>query len=133
MSEKTMELEKTETNPAVESTMYRRSIVPRVDIFETEDSFVLLADMPGVSEDSVDITLERNQLMIKGYVNKTDLSDYEQRYREYAIGDFKRSFSLSDEVNKDDIEATLTNGVLRISLTKVENAKSRKIAVRTEN
>ena len=113
--------------------MYRRSFVPRVDIFETEDSFVLLADMPGVSEDSVDITLEINQLVIKGYVIKIDLSDYEQRYREYAIGDFKRSFSLSDEVNKDDIEATLTNGVLRISLTKVENAKSRKIAVRTEN
>ena len=128
-----MELDKTEKNSAVESTMYRRSFVPRVDIFETEDSFVLLADMHGVSEDSGDITLERNQLVIKGYVNKIDLSDYEQRYREYAIGDFKRSFNLSDEVNKDDIEATLTNGVLRISLTKVENAKSRKIAVRTEN
>ena len=75
MSEKTMELEKTETKLATELSNYRRTFNPRVDIFETEDSFVLLADMPGVSEDSIDIVLERNQLTIKGYVNETDLSD----------------------------------------------------------
>ncbi len=133
MSEKTMELEKTETKLATELSNYRRTFNPRVDIFETEDSFVLLADMPGVSEDSIDIVLERNQLTIKGYVNETDLSGSDQRYREYAVGDFKRSFSLSDEVNKDEIEATLTNGVLQISLTKAETAKLRKIAVRKES
>ncbi len=133
MSDKTMELEKTETLRAPETSRYRRTFIPRVDIYETEDSIVLLADMPGVSEDSIDITLERDQLNIKGYVNITDLSDYEQRYREYEVGDFKRSFTLSDEVNKDEIEATLKNGVLQISLTKAEAAKLRKISVRNEN
>jgi HSP20 family molecular chaperone IbpA len=133
MSDKTMELEKTKTLRAPETSRYRRTFIPRVDIYETEDSIVLLADMPGVSEDSIDITLERDQLNIKGYVNMTDLADYEQRYSEYAIGDYRRSFTLSDEVNKDEIEATLKNGVLKISLTKAETAKLRKISVRNEN
>ena len=133
MNEKTMELENTEAKSSAETSKYRRTYSPRVDIFETEDSVVVLADMPGVSEDTIEITVEKDQLNIKGYVNEIGLEDYEQRYREYDIGDFRRSFTLSEAVSKDEIEATLTNGVLHIVLSKTETAKLRKIAVRTEN
>lgn len=132
MSEKTMELEKKETKPVGKPEVSRRIFVPRVDIYESEDSIVLLADMPGVSEDSVEITLEKDQLSILGSVAETELSEHDRRYREYAVGDFERTFLLSDKINQDEIEATLKNGVLELTLTKAESAKVRKIAVREE-
>jgi HSP20 family molecular chaperone IbpA len=133
MSEKTMEMENTETKVSEETKKIRRSFIPRVDIFETENSVVVMADMPGVSEETVDITIEKDQLKIKGQVEDFDLPGYEQKYREYAVGNYTRSFTLSDAVNKDEIEATLKNGVLRIDLSKAESAKQRKIIVKAEN
>ena len=82
MSEKTMEMENTETKVSEETKKIRRSFIPRVDIFETENSVVVMADMPGVSEETVDITIEKDQLKIKGQVEDFDLPGYEQKYRE---------------------------------------------------
>lgn len=129
MSEMTMELEKkeVETPTGVERTRARRTFVPRVDIYEIEDQVVMLIDMPGVGEDSIDITLEKNLLTIRGYGEEVTQTGYERLYREYIVGDYERTFSLSDEVNRDDIQALLSNGVLRIVLTKAEEAKARKI------
>lgn len=135
MSEHTLEIEKQETQtPAeVETTHNVQTFVPRVDIYETGNSIVLLADMPGVNETSVDITLEKNILTINGYAERQAPENFEPAYSEYRFGNYKRTFALSDEVDRDQIKATVKNGVLRLVMPKAEGALTRKIAVKAES
>jgi HSP20 family molecular chaperone IbpA len=107
------------------------AFVPRVDIYETEDGIMLSVDMPGVSEDSVDITLEKNILTINGYVAPEEPDNYCLVYAEYRVGDYQRSFTISNEVDQGKIEATLKNGVLTLSLPKAVPT-TRKIGVSAE-
>jgi len=118
-------------NPTgTERTRNRRVFVPRVDIYETADAIVLVADMPGVDETGVDITLEKNVLNIVGEVKATEEKEYSLSYAEYDAGDYERAFTISDEVDRDRIEATVKNGVLRVVLPKAEAVKARKIAIK---
>jgi HSP20 family molecular chaperone IbpA len=135
MTEQTLEIEKQEvdTTAEVETTHNARTFVPRVDIYETEKSIVLLADMPGVNENAVDITLEKNILTINGYAERQAPENYEPAYSEYRFGNYKRTFALSDEVDREQIEATVKNGVLRLVMPKAEAARTRKIAVKAES
>ena len=128
----TLEAEKheVETVDGAERTRARRAYVPRVDIYETEDAIVLLTDMPGVDENSVDITLEKNVLTISGYVEGDDPDSYSLSYAEYESGDYERSFNLSEEIDREKIEATVKNGVLRLHLPKAGPAKTHKITVK---
>ena len=103
-----------------ERTRARAAFVPRLDIYETNDNIVLLADMPGVDETSVDITLEQNVLTINGYVEPVEPEGYRLAYAEYRVGDYQRSFTLSDQIDQDKIEATVKNGVLGLHLPKAE-------------
>jgi HSP20 family molecular chaperone IbpA len=132
MTEQTLELEKqeVETTGEVETTRNARTFVPRVDIYETENSVVLLADMPGVDESSVDITLEKNILTINGFAGPQAPDNFEPAYAEYQFGNYERTFALSDEVDREQIEATVKNGVLRLVMPKAEAAKTRKISVK---
>jgi HSP20 family protein len=134
MAEQTMEVEKqeAETPAGVERTSARRIYVPRVDIYEAGDQVILTADMPGVDENSVDITLEKNVLTIDGRVEMERPEGFELAYAEYGVGDYHRTFALSNEVDQSRIEATVRNGVLRLVLPKSEVAKTRKISVRAE-
>lgn len=117
-------------NPvATERTKPGKVFVPRVDIREKNDSMVLVADMPGVDEKSVDITLEKNILTITGSVVQPVFKDHSIVHAEYDVGDFERAFTISDEVDRDSIAATVKNGVLRVTLRKAEKAKARKIAI----
>lgn len=113
-----------------ERTRPRRIYTPKVDILETEERIEILADMPGVDEASVELTLEKNVLTIYGKVE----ADIPERHRlavsEYGIGDYQRQFVLSNEVDRERIEAVAKNGVLSIQLPKAASAKTRKIAVR---
>jgi HSP20 family molecular chaperone IbpA len=104
--------------------------IPRADIFETEGQVIIIADMPGASENSVDITLEKNTLTIRGLVEPETHPDYTLSYAEYGVGDYERSFVLSDMIDQDHIEASVKNGVLRLLLPKQEEAKARKIHVK---
>ena len=113
----------------VERTRARRCYVPRTDIYELGDDVFLAVDMPGVDDKSVDITLERNVLTINGYVDPVFPENYQMAYAEYDVGDYQRSFKLSDDVDRDRIEATVKDGVLRLRLPKADTAKARKIAV----
>lgn len=112
-----------------ESTKDRQSFSPRADVFETGDHIVVVADMPGVGEKDVDITLEKNILTIQGRVNRPDREGYQLAYGEVCDGDYERSFALSDGVDRDGIEATVSNGVLRLTLPKSKEAAARKIKV----
>ena len=128
----TLEAEKQEVESVdgAERTRARRAYVPRVDIYETDDTIVLLTDMPGVDENSIDITLEKNVLTINGYVEGDDPDNYSLSYAEYESGDYERSFNLSNEIDRENIEATVKNGVLRLLLPKAAPAKTRKITVK---
>jgi HSP20 family molecular chaperone IbpA len=124
------EAEKQEvTEGEAERTRAGVAFVPRVDIYETDDSIVVLADMPGVDEQSVDITLEKNVLTINGYVEPVQLENYSLAYAEYRVGDYQRSFSLSNQIDQDGIEATVRDGVLRLHLPKAVPT-TRKISVK---
>jgi len=123
----TPEIKEVETT--VEHTQPIRTYTPRVDIFETDDNIVILADMPGIGEDSVDITLEKNVLSIEGYVESVYPENYTPAYTEYEAANYRRSFTLSNLVDRDNIAATVKDGVLNLTLPKTIEAQPRKIAV----
>jgi HSP20 family protein len=113
-----------------ERTRDRKAYVPRADIYETEEEIVVLADMPGVDENSVDITLEKNVLTINGFVEPEDPENYSLSFAEYEVGDYQRSFTLSNYIDQENIQATVKNGVLELRLPKAGPAKAKKITVK---
>ncbi len=128
MSEK--DLHKTENATATERIRNIKTFVPRVDIYEAKDALFLIADMPGVDEKSVDVELEKNILTITGRVNIDETKDKSIVYSEYEVGDYERTFTLSGEIDREKIYATVKNGVLRLELPKTEKVKPKKIAVK---
>jgi len=133
MADEKKELQKQEAQniAGTERTRNRRVYVPKVDIYEAKDAIVLIADMPGVDEKSVDITLEKNVLTIAGTVEQESYEDHNITYSEYGTGDYERAFTISDEVDREKIEASVKQGVLRVTLPKAEPVKAKKIAIKT--
>jgi HSP20 family protein len=105
-----------------------RYIAPPVDIYETDDALMVVADLPGVDRDEVDVRVEDSVLTIKGK------SDYSQPANlvlgEFNLQGYYRQFQLSDEVDQDKISAESKNGVLNIRLPKAEKSKPKQIKVR---
>ena len=114
-----------------EGSKARPVYVPRTDIYESKEQLVLLADMPGVQQESVDITLERNVLTIVGRVTSPDVEGYNLTYAEYGVGDFRRVFTLSNEVDRDGIQASMKDGVLKLVLPKSQRAIPKKISIQS--
>jgi HSP20 family molecular chaperone IbpA len=113
-----------------ERTRDRLAFVPRADIYETNEGITVLADMPGVDESTVDITLENNVLTIRGYVDFVEPEGRSLALSEYRVGDYERAFSLSDQIDQDAIDALVKDGVLRLYLPKITEARKRTIAIR---
>lgn len=108
----------------VERTQEGRVFVPSSDIYETNENVVLVADMPGVAADNVDITLENGVLTIKGRVDNVAVEG-DIVYQEYDVGDFQRSFSLSDQIDGEKIQASMNAGVLTVTLPKATPSRKR--------
>jgi HSP20 family molecular chaperone IbpA len=121
--------EKREVQTEAEPTRPGALFMPAVDIFESEDDITLLADMPGVSGDRVNIDLQEGQLVISGEVASQASDQEKYLVTEYEVGRFHRHFSLSDRIDQSRITATMKDGVLRLILPKAEKAKPRKIKV----
>jgi len=117
------------TTPVAERTTQGRVFVPRVDIVETDDAILMVGDFPGVDEHGMDITLEKNVLTIRGRVTPHFPEGASPLLLEYEIGDFERTFTISDEVDREKIEATVKDGVLRLYLPKAKHVLSQKIPV----
>lgn len=132
--ENTFEYQKkpAQTPVEMERTRNRKVFVPKVDIIETGDAMVMFADMPGSDEKSVEVTLEKNVLTIAGAVGPEDFPGRSIAYSEYDLGDYERVFTISDEVDRNRIEAVVKNGVLKLTLHKAPQAEVKKIAVRSE-
>ena len=106
----------------------RRSVAPDVNIFETKDDYVLEAEMPGVSKEGLEITLEGNVLTIIGHrADPTPAG--EAVYRESRPLDYRRVFELDPAIDGDKIGASVDQGVLTLTLPKAERVKPRKIAI----
>ncbi|MCA8988766.1 MAG: Hsp20/alpha crystallin family protein [Planctomycetaceae bacterium] len=105
---------------------------PPIDIFGTDDGLVLRADLPGVSVERLELQIEDNKLTLFGRVQDVVPENATLLHQEYQVGDFYRSFILSDEVDYERISAKMNHGVLEITLPRVPRTKPRKIPVRTE-
>lgn len=104
---------------------------PHVDIFETELAITLLVDMPGVKTDDLNVDLRDDTLTLTGDVSTNVRTPGEKIYVEYETGRYYRQFSLSEVIVQEKIDAKLSDGVLRLTLPKVEKATPRRIAVQT--
>lgn len=106
--------------------------VPDVDISENNDCVRVTADMPGVSPDAVEVTVDNNILTISGRADVSAPEGYQLAGQEYSVGRFRRDFRLSDGLDTGRIRARLKDGVLDVILPKREEARKRIIAVETE-
>ena len=125
-----VEKQEIEVLEGIERTRSSKVFIPHAEIYETDDALVIVADMPGVDENSVEVSLEKSVLTLKGFVDVKAPANYSLAYAEYEAGDYERSFTLSDEIDRDKIEASLKNGVLHVKLAKAGPAKTRKISVK---
>lgn len=105
---------------------------PATDVYERDDALVLLADMPGVGESDVELHLENDVLTIRGTTTFATEEGQDVLYSEFTHGTYERVFTLSQDVDRDHIKASMKNGVLRVTLPKAEQAKPRKISVQVE-
>ena len=115
-----------------ERTRERPLYAPRVDIVETGDALELLADMPGVTRDGVEVTLEQRVLTVRGRAEVRVPVGLAPLHLEYEPGDYERSFTLSDVVDPAGIEARVRGGVLQLRLPKAGPAKRQRIEVEAD-
>ena len=113
-----------------EPTRSRRTFRPPVDIYETENGLMLVADVPGTTAEGVTVTLERRVLSVHARVEEDSPDGYSLVYREYEAGDFECQFTLAGDFDADRIEANLTNGVLRLLVPKAPEAQARTIQIK---
>lgn len=106
-------------------------VTPLIDIHEVPEGLILEADLPGAAENRLQIQLEDNVLTLHAHVPPPAPEGSRTIHEEYHVGDFQRSFILSDEVDRSRISAELKNGVLRLVLPKAERAKTRRIEIKS--
>jgi HSP20 family molecular chaperone IbpA len=121
--------EKQEVTVPAEQTKTGLIFSPNVDIYETDQALTLLADLPGVKKEDLKIDLRDNTLTLIGDVETAGGSDEQDLLIEYEQGRYYRQFTLSEVIDQNRIEANLKDGVLKLTLPKVEKATPRTIAV----
>lgn len=118
-----------ETPQGTERIQSRKVFVPHVDIVETDEALVLVADMPGVDEQGVDVMVEKNVLTLKGLIAGGVPAGYKLSYEEYGVGDFERSFTIPNEIDREAIHARIKDGVLTLTLPKAPQIVAKKVPV----
>jgi HSP20 family molecular chaperone IbpA len=111
-----------------ESVDERPFVRPPVDIFENQDEFLVIADLPGVAKDDLVVHLDADRLSIEGAIGKEPGTDPLER--EFQLLRYRRTFELPNTIDRERVSAELERGVLRLHLPKVEAVKPRRIAIR---
>jgi len=106
-----------------------RAVMPRVDVFEDESGITLLADLPGVPRENLELKVEGDTLLVEGTVQPLTPEGLEPVYAEVRVPRFRRSFTLSRELDTQRIDANLKDGVLTLRIPKAEHAQPRRISV----
>lgn len=107
----------------------QRAVLPAVDVFEDASGITLLADLPGVPKDQLEIKIEGDALLIEGGVQQQTPEGLEAVYAEVRVPRYRRSFTLSRELDTARIDASLKDGVLTLRIPKQAHAQPRRIAV----
>ncbi len=124
--EKPASQEVTGTEPTRNRPLFR----PNVDIVERENELVVLADIPGTCSEDIDIRFENGTLTLHAKVRERQAQDTGYELNEYGIGDFQRTFQVSEAIDSERISAEYRGGVLTLHLPKTEAVRPRKIAVK---
>jgi HSP20 family protein len=106
-----------------------RVYAPRCDIRETEEALIVVADVPGVDRESVEITLDRGVLTLRAARAAEAHEGFQPLLIEYEPGSYERSFTLPDAIDQERVAATVANGVLTLTLPKAKSARPRRIEV----
>jgi HSP20 family protein len=120
---------KREHDKREEATIPARVFVPNADIYETQDALTVILEMPGVERNNVTVRVEDGLLYVEGRLDLTKYQGLQPLYTEYNIGHYSRSFQLSSKIDQTKIAAALNDGVLSLTLPKVEEAKPRVITI----
>jgi HSP20 family protein len=130
MSNQSLEVQqKKEAVTKGEKTVPARYYVPSTDIYETDDALQVVMEVPGVDRKNIDVKLENSELHVEARIDFTNYDGMEPLYTEYSVGHFARSFSLSQLIDQNNIAANLADGVLMLTLKKVQRAQPRKIEI----
>lgn len=121
--------EKKELASKNEKTVPARYFVPLTDIFENEEALTVVMEMPGVEKKDLDINVENDVLRVEGRIDFAKYQGLEPLYSEYNIGHYARSFTLSNKIDAQRINAGLEDGVLTLKLPKIEEARPRRIPI----
>jgi len=128
-NENTLTKPTADETPSVEETRCGCCYRPNVDILEKDDELIVLADLPGAAPDDIDVDFEDGALTIDAKVAIRDEKDVEYLVREYGVGNYHRTFQVSEAVDSEKIRAEYADGVLSLHLPKAEVAKPRKISI----
>lgn len=121
--------EKKELVSKGESTSPSRYYVPSTDIHETDEALIVTMEVPGVDRRSIDVKVEDDVLRVEARIDPTKYQDMQPLYTEYNVGHFSRSFSLPHVIDQGKIAAALQDGVLTLTLHKVQKAQPRQIEI----
>ena len=121
--------EKKELATKEERTVPGRFYVPHTDVYETEDALTVVMEMPGVAREAVEIELKDDVLHVQARIDPSKYEGMEPVYTEYNVGHFARSFTLSNKIDQQQINAKLEDGVLTLTLKKVKEATPRRISI----
>jgi HSP20 family molecular chaperone IbpA len=120
---------KQEVEKAQESTTPTRAFIPSADIYESEDALTVVLEMPGMSRDGIDVTIEDGVLTIEGRIDFSKYDGLQPLYSEYNVGPYRRSFRISSQIEQGRITAKLQDGIITLDLPKAEATKPRRIQV----
>jgi HSP20 family protein len=121
---------KREVETKQEMTIPARVFLPNADIYETASALEVVLEMPGIDKDKVEIRVEDGVLHVEGRLDLSKYAGLQPLYTEYNVGHYARSFQLSSKIDQNKIAAEMKDGVLSLTLPKVEEAKPRTIEVR---
>jgi HSP20 family molecular chaperone IbpA len=122
--------EKKELVSKGEKTVPARYYVPSTDIYETDDALQVVMEVPGVDRKDIDIKVEENTLKVEAKIDPSKYEGMEPLYTEYNVGHFARSFALSQKIDQQQIGAALADGILTLTLKKVQQAQPRRIEIK---
>ena len=121
--------QKQEVATKEERTVPGRHYTPVTDIYETDSGLTIVMEMPGVAKENVNVDLQNDVLRIEGQIDFSKYKGMEPVYTEYDVGHYVRTFSLPSKIDREKIAAQLDDGVLTLTLPKVQEAQPRRISI----
>jgi HSP20 family molecular chaperone IbpA len=121
--------QKQEVATKEERTVPGRHYTPVTDIYETDSGLIIVMEMPGVAKENVNVDLQNDVLRIEGQIDFSKYKGMEPVYTEYDVGHYVRTFSLPSKIDREKIAAQLEDGVLTLTLPKVQEAQPRRISI----